>query len=173
MCLCAYACLQVGVERLWRRLKTIRWLPINGLTFSMHWHGAHLETVRAQLAVLQGVNPCDRAAIELVGFPMTLNVMGVLRCLPEWTGALHFKQCTWPLEPPEMYSMLAQHVPTSFKQWVLLGDVSSDVVEQVCEGASECRDEVRSVLNVLVKPSVARGVSMSGFGEYVHLRECQ
>ncbi len=95
------------------------------------------STLRQQLSFLTAITPDNvperggRVCIE--ARPLAHDTLDALSSLPEALGGfVSLSSCTWPLAPTE-YTRLAQCIPPTYTMWSL-GDVSSEIVQSVCEG---------------------------------------
>lgn len=147
LCLHTQANLGVIMDRLqslqFKCMYSSKWLSY---TIKADAPAALQPKLQALHAIQWSDNSKDMKAYIYLHLKMTHDVMKMLAELPAWPGRIDFRGCTWPL-PAAEYNALASHVPTSYTEWRLNIEPTSDVLGatqsmwylHVCAGINEVR----------------------------------
>ncbi len=122
VCVYMHVCVQVVAVRLVQWLQNVELKRVSDQQTTIRLHcdpdyptDQALTLLQAQLTVLRAVQVHEQAMpsvrVQLVGWPLTREVMSALQGLPQWPCVLHIRDSQWPLEPDE-YRTLAQYIPT-------------------------------------------------------------
>lgn len=141
MCMLFMFCAQDDITAFAKWARDVRWGNKQGASISLMAQQQHNpqdptpeSAVQLQLSALQRVrlaSSADQANVTLsLSVPMTSEVMAVLRGLPAWACRLDLTACEWPL-PAHHYTQLRQMLPTTYTEWVLGEDLSSQLRDSI------------------------------------------